>query len=88
MRFNDFSTISIARGTDNAENTSNVLTATMSIDFQILEEAKLSVNNVGNATFAESVLDEKIISDIRERRSAPEIKLIIDQKGKANPFAL
>lgn len=89
IRFNDFSRVNIAKTQSSVEQgSSNVLMVSLDMGFQSLQKTKLSVSNVGNFTSAEGVLDSGIIEKIKERRNGPNLQLNVEQKGKANPFAL
>lgn len=87
-RYNEFSAISITRSQSTTEGAPDALAANVAVNFQALKDTKLSVSTAGNSVFQKNVLDNSIISKIQERRNAPKLELNVDQKGKANPFAL
>ena len=64
----------------------DVLTANLKLDFDILEKAKLSNDNITDPVFSSSSLDTKVISQIKAQYSNAALKLDIGQTGKPNPF--
>ncbi len=64
----------------------DVLTANLEIDFNVLDRATLSDGNITDSVFANSILDTKVISQIKSQYSNAALKLDVGQEGKANPF--
>lgn len=88
-RHSDFSTLEIKKEEAKGEKTdSNVLWFNFDASFNALEEAKVSEGSINDPAFSENQLDTKTISEIKNKKNTNFFELKVDQKGKANLFAL
>jgi Tfp pilus assembly protein PilO len=87
-RYNNFTILNISKvgSSPESEIPGNILTAEADINFNILEKAKLSDSNIGDAVFSKNSLDKETISEIKNQKNSNTFELNIDRKGKANPF--
>lgn len=89
-RHNDFADLRIVKNFSQGSQdvSGNFLLANIVVNFQSLDKARLSSNNMGNVAFSKNQMDTEVISEIRNRTKTSAFELNVDQKGKSNPFAL
>lgn len=88
-RCNDFKIMNIGKNQPGGNQLvdPSFLTVDMNINFAILKAVKIAdVSGANDPIFSTPQLDSSIIPSIKGKRTASNFEIIVDQKGKANPF--
>lgn len=86
-RYNSTKSLKIEKKKGKAgEVSQSVLSLDMAVNFNYLNKAEISGDNINDKLFSETGLDTTIISKIKEQKSINNYALSVDQKGKTNIF--